>query len=180
MKFWDDLKNYFYQQKLNGAIRNVKAIHTVTNLTDAKTIGIVYDSTKPDNDIIITKFAEHLRAEGKTVEILGYINDPKVESKADILVFNKKALSWTGIPNSDRVKAFTDKKFDLLFAAFTGRHPALEYVAATSKAKWRLGVYTKGKTDLYDMMVMMDGKNDLQYFLNQSVYFLNEIKYDPN
>jgi len=180
MKFWDDLRNYFYQNKLNEAIRNVKTIHKVTNLTDAKTIGIVYDSTKPDNDIVIAKFAEQMRANGKSVELLGYINDPKVDSKADVTIFNKKALSWTGVPNSDKVKAFTDKKFDLLLAPFITNNAPLEFVAATSKAKWRLGVYTKGKTDLYDMMVMMDGKTDLQYFLNQSIYFLNEIKYDSN
>ena len=178
MQLWDDIRNYFYRKNIEKKLEGLKPERILTNLHDAKSIGIVYDSTNPDNDIIITKFAEHLRTEGKTVDILGFVDDKKIDHKADVLIFNTKNLSWNRTPDDDRVEKFADKNFDLLFSAFTEENFPLEYVARTSKAKWRLGTFDEKKTDYYDMMINLSGKNDLQYFLDQSTHFLNKIQYD--
>ena len=178
MQWWDDLRNYFYQRNIQRKLSGVKANRVLTNLKDAKSIGIIYDSTNPDNDIIITKFAEHLRQEGKTVEILGFVDDKKIDHKADVLIFNKKNLSWNLTPADERVEKFVAKNFDLLLASFTGINYPLEYVARTSLAKWRVGSFDEKKTDYYEMMINMGGKTEVQYFLNQATYFLNQIQYD--
>ncbi len=178
MQLWDDIRNYFYRKNIEKKLEGLKPERILTNLHDAKTIGIVYNSTNPDNDIIITKFTEHLRTEGKTVDILGFVDDKKIDHKADVLIFNTKNLSWNRTPDDERVEKFAAKNFDLLFAAFTEENFPLEYVARTSKAKWRLGIFDEKKTDYYDMMINMSGKSDLQHFLNQSTHFLNKIQYD--
>ncbi len=178
MELWDNIRNYFYRKNIEKKLAGLNTKRALTNLHDAKTVGIVYNSTNPDNDIIITKFAEHLRTEGKTVDILGFVDDKKVDHKADVLIFNPNNLSWNRIPNDERVEKFADKSFDLLLAAFTEENFPLEYVARTSKAKWRLGTFDEKKTDYYDMMINMSGKNDLQHFLEQSTHFLNKIQYD--
>ncbi len=178
MELWDDIRNYFYRKNIERKLEGLKPERILTNLHDAKTVGIVYNSTNPDNDIIITKFAEHLRTDGKTVDILGFVDDKKIDHKADVLIFNTKNLSWNRTPVDERVEKFADKNFDLLLAAFTEENFPLEYVSRTSKAKWRLGIFDEKKTDYYDMMINMGDKNDLQHFLNQSTHFLNKIQYD--
>ncbi|MDB5282367.1 MAG: hypothetical protein JWO06_1442 [Bacteroidota bacterium] len=178
MKLWDDIRNYFYKRNLAERISGLKVKRNIINLDDSKSVGIIYDSTNPDNDIIITKFAEGLRKDGKTVDILGYVNDKKIDHKADILVFNKKNLSWTQVPDDTRVEQFAAKKFDLLLACFIGQNLPLEYVAAISNARWRLGVYAANKTEYYDMMINLGEKNNIQYLLDQAIYFLKQIKYD--
>jgi len=90
MKLWEDIRNYFYRKAVERKLEGQNTKRVLTNLDDAETVGILYDSTNPDNDIIITRFAEQLRNDGKTVEILGFINDSKIDHKADIAVFNKK------------------------------------------------------------------------------------------
>lgn len=180
MKLWDDIRNYFYQKNIEGKLRGANTKRHLTNLRNAKTIGIVYDSTNPDNDIIITKFAEHLRNEGKTVEILAFINDKKIDHKADIEVFNTNNINWNLTPADERVEKFAAKNFDLFLACFLEQNFPLEYVARVSAAKWRIGHFDETKTDYYEMMINTGGKNDLQYFLNQTTHFLNEIKYDSN
>ena len=119
-----------------------------------------------------------MRTDGKTVDILGFVDDKKIDHKADVLIFNTKNLSWNRTPVDERVEKFADKNFDLLLAAFTEENFPLEYVSRTSKAKWRLGIFDEKKTDYYDMMINMGDKNDLQHFLNQSTHFLNKIQYD--
>ena len=178
MELWDDLRNYFYQKNIEKKLAGLNPKRVLTNLHDAKTVGIIYDSTNPDNDIIITKFAEHLRTEGKTVDILGFVDDKTIDHKADVLIFNTKNLNWNRTPDDERVEKFADKKFDLFFAAFTTESFPLEFIARTSKAKWRLGTFDEKKTDYYDMMINMSGKNELQHFLEQSTHFLNQIQYD--
>ena len=178
MKLWDDIRNYFYKRNLAERVAGLKVQRAVINFDDTKSVGIIYDSTNPDNDTIITKFAEGLRKDGKTVEILGFVNDKKTDHKADIIVFNTKNLDWTRVPADERVEAFAGENFDILLACFIGESFPLEFVAAISNARWRLGVYEENKTDRYDMMVKLGDKSDIQYFLEQAIYFLKQIKYD--
>ena len=178
MKLWDDIRNYFYKRNLAERVAGLKVERVIINLDDTKTVGIIYDSTNPDNDIIITKFAGGLRKDGKTVDILGFVNDKKIDHKADIIVFNSKNLAWTRVPVDERVEAFAGKNFDILLACFIGENFPLEYVAAISNARWRVGVYDENKTDRYDMMINLGDKNDIQYFLEQATYFLKQIQYD--
>lgn len=180
MKFWNDIQQYFYRRRINVALQGNKAKRVLTNLNDAKSVGIVYDSTNPDNDIIITRFAETLRKLGKQVEILGFVDDNKIDHKADIQVFNIKGLSWNLVPTDPRALSFAAKKFDLLLACFVNENLPLEYLAATSEAKWRVGPFSSNKTAYYDLMINLGGKNNLTYFLDQAVDFLNRIKYDSN
>lgn len=150
----------------------------LTNLHNANTIGILYDSTNPDNDIVITKFAEGLRGQGKTVEILGFVDDKKIDHKADIQIFNSKSLNWIRVPADEKATKFAGQNFDLLFAAFTVENKPLEYIARTSQSGWRVGSYDEKKTDFYDLMINVGDKKELPYFLEQATYFLNKIQYD--
>ena len=179
IKLWHDFRNYFYKRSMSKRLEQTKGDRTITNLHDAHSIGIVYDSSNPDNDITITKYAEGLRKQGKTVELLGLVNDSKTEHKADVQIFNQKMVSWAMVPKNEKIELFTGKKFDLLIASFTEPSLPLEYIAATSGAKWKIGAYAADKTDLYDMMIKLNGKTDLSYFLQQTTHFLNQVKYDP-
>ena len=178
MKYWDNLRNYFYKKNLEERTTNLNVKHDIINLNDAVTIGIVYDSTDPANDTVIADFAQQLRAQNKQVEILGFVNDKKIDSKSGVTIFNKKNLSWTLAPDDERVEKFAAQKFDLLLGCFIGENKPLEFVTCISKARWRVGAYVESKTDCYDMMVNVSEKTGLDYLLQQITHFLNQIKYD--
>lgn len=180
IKFWQNIKQYFYKRALAEAVSRQKAVRSIINLKDAQRIGIIYDSRDTANDATIAQYAEQLRKIGKEVEVLGYISDKKIESKPGIQVLHSKNTGWTGIPNDPKAEAFAAKNFDLLLACFIGSNPTLEYIAATSKAKWRVGVYSKDKTELYELMVNTGSNTDLAYLTTQMTYFLNQINYDSN
>lgn len=172
----DQIRNYFYESVLRQ--RGPGAPRRITNLADAKTIGIIYDSSMPAYDSIIARYAEGLTAKGKTVEVLAYLDDKKIESKPGINIFNKKAVNWYGIPTDDRVTAFCNKPFDVLICAITDENKPLEYMAYISKAKYRVGPFAESKTRLFDLMIQLDTKRDLGYLLQQVTHFLDNIKYN--
>ena len=177
MNIIDRIKDHFYQSVLKQRATG-KPKRVITNLADAKSVGLIYDSTNPDHDITITKFAEMLRNKGKTVEIMAYINDKKVDHKGDIRLFNPKVVNWYGVPIDERVDAFCNKPYDLLICALTADSKPLEYIAYLSKAKYRVGPFAESKTDCYDLMIQMGNKTDLSYLLQQMVHFLENIKYN--
>lgn len=178
MKWWDNLKRYFYKKNLVEQLALVKVNRQVINYNDVKTVGLIYDSTNPANDVVVGKFVERLNGDGKTVEILGFVNDKKIESKPGLNIFNKKEVSWTNVPQSEKALTFAKGKYDLFIGCFIGENLPLEYLAAVSEARWRMGAYTEKKTELYDMMINTGERNDIDYFLNQTIYFLKQIKYD--
>ena len=178
MKYWDNIRNYFYRKNLEDRIKGLNVKHDIINLNDAKTIGIVYDSTNPEHDTVIANFAQELRDQHKEVEILGFINDKKPDSKTGVTIFNKKNLSWTLAPQDERVDKFAGKRFDLLLGCFSSPNLPLEFITRISNARWRVGAYVETKTDCFDMMVNVGTNNDLGYLLKQTTYFLNQIKYD--
>lgn len=178
MTLIERIKSFFYNRALNQKLQGFAPKRSITNLADAKKVGIVYDSSNPDNDIIVTKYAEDLRKQGKQVELMGFVNDKKIDHKADILVFNPNHLEWTGVPKDERINKFAATDFDLMIGAFTGSNLALEYIAYTSKAKWRVGPYLKGKKDAFDLMIRLGDKTGLDYLLKQITHFLNQIHYD--
>ena len=177
MNILDRIRNRLYKSVLRqrGSTRPPRAI---TNLNDAKTVGIIYDSSDPDHDITITKFAEMLRNKGKKFDIIAYIDDKKIDHKGDIALFNPKAVNWYGIPLDERVTTFCNKPFDLLISAVLGESKPLEYIAYLSKAKYRVGPFDEKKTYCYDLMIEMGTKTNLDYLLQQMVSFLDKIKYD--
>lgn len=177
MNIIDRIKNSFYNSvlKQRGTPRPQRSI---TNLNDAHSVGIIYDSTNPDNDITVTKFAEMLRNKGKTVEILAFINDKKVDHKGDIIIFNPKAVNWYGIPLDQRVDAFCNKPFDLLICGLLQESRPLEYIAYLSKARYRVGPFDEKKTYCYDLMIEMGNQKTLGYLLQQMANFLETIKYN--
>ena len=176
MKWWNDIKNYFYRRSLEAGVAVVEVERSLISLEHAHTVGIVFDSTNPANDTTVLQFAEQLRSAGKEVELLGFVDDKKTEVKPGITVFNRKNLNWVEVPQCEQIEKFASKNFDLLLACFTGNSLPLEYVTGISHARWRVGVYAENKTGLYDMMVNMGDKNDIGYLLEQSTYFLNYIK----
>ncbi len=177
MNIIERIKNSFYQSVLKQRGSN-RPKRTIVNLNDAQSIGIIYDSSDPDHDIAVTKLAEMLRSKGKTIEIIAYINDKKVDHKGDITIFNPKTVNWYGIPLDERVEAFCKKPFDLLICAILKESRPLEYIAYLSKAKYRVGPFDQQKTYCYDLMIEMGDKTDLNYLLQQMVHFLENI--NPN
>ncbi len=175
MNIIDRIKNSFYQSVLRqrGAVRPVR---TVINLADAKTAGIIYDASLPEHDAAVAKFAEMMKSKGKTVEIMAYVNDKKIETKEGMAIFNPKAVNWYGVPLDERVSAYCAKPFDLLICAITEGSKPLEYIAYMSKAKYRVGPFDEQKTKYYDLMIEMGEKKDLGYLLGQMTYFLEKIQ----
>ncbi len=139
---------------------------------EAKHVALIFDTTVLDQRKIVELFADNLRKKGKKVTLLAFFNS-KEKPSLPFNFFNKKDLTWRGLPKQIAVNKFLNEQFDLVYCLWTGENLPLEYVGATVKAGFKVGPYSNDLTR-YD--VMIDAKNaDLGHLLQQIEFYLTKI-----
>ncbi len=149
--------------------------HQSVNFESAKKIGILFEATSLDDRKVVLNFTKKLKEQGKKVKLLAFL---KAQPKNENFVFehfNKKDLDWKWRPKNDKVDYFIKQSFDILINLSTSKHPALDYIAAFSHAKFRVGPFTE-KTYCYELMLENGEKKDLKSFLEQITFFLTKMK----
>ena len=149
----------------------------MTDFESVRTVGILFDATHTDDVMVVSRMAEKLREEGKDVTVLGHIRYKVKEDKEDY-VFDATDINWFYVPRMDRVNRFMDARFDLLISAFTGECLPLEYIAAGSKAHFRVGAYKRGKTYCSELMINAHDEFRLADLLDQIMHFTKAIRND--
>lgn len=146
------------------------------NTENIKTIGIVFDATIAENRDVINRFADELRSKGKKVRLLAFFNDKHPHEGTPYPYFNLKELNWYGMPKPEvaAVHDFIKQPFDMLYAAYFGETPALDFITAANKAHFKTGVISLYHQDM-DLGIDMNGKTDLKLLLQQIKFYLNKI-----
>ncbi|MEO1257367.1 MAG: hypothetical protein AAFZ15_01170 [Bacteroidota bacterium] len=144
-------------------------------LENAKSIGVLFDATALEERNIVLQFAEKMKHQSKKVKLLGYFDEKLKSSDFPFLYFDKKQLDWAFRPKSEEVNAFSKEPFDLLVNISKKTILPLDYIAAYSKARFRVGPFTEN-TFCYDLMIDIDEKKGLTAFLNQVLHYLGKMQ----
>jgi hypothetical protein len=175
MAFMGNIRQFLYFKKLRfDAKSHASKPRDMINLFKADRIGILFDASSADDIITVSKYAESLSRLGKQVSILAYQNN-KDKDKDDARFFNKLNVNWFYIPKSDKIVAFHKKNFDILICAFIDESLPLEYIVATSDAKFRVGAFSDAKTNYYELMINTQKNQSIKYLLDQINHFLKVI-----
>lgn len=175
MQLVKQIKGFFYNLALNKAIKGVENVQRqMINIDHAKNIGILFNATKPEEVLTISKFVDQLKTQERNVHILGYQNLGS-KNEAGERFFNNETVSFFGIPKDEKIVEFQKLNLDILICAFKDECLPLEYVAATSKARFRVGAFNQSKTNYYELMINTGSDNNLPYLLQQVHHFLKVI-----
>jgi len=155
------------------------------SFNEAKTIGVVYDSTDEKNFEIIKRYVKELREiYKKDVLALGYYHGKELPnmrfSKLGLDFFTRKNLNWHSKPNAPVVRNFTLKDFDILIDLHTGNSLPFRYVIAMTKAKFKIGRYERSSAPFYDFMISIEENTSLTKFIEQVNHYLNMLKHEPS
>lgn len=170
------IKRNIYEFLLQRKISRSNAKREVVQLSEASRIGILYDASQPENTITVSRFSELLKQQGKDVSLLGFVNEQRNDFSDKPSLFNKKELNWMQQPISEKVQTFIKSDFDILINAWMGEQLTLEYIAALSNARYRVGEYSRKKTFCNEMMIDVHGRQELSYLVDQIAHYLNVFK----
>lgn len=176
MNFLKKIKLFFHYLFLKNKLHFFKRERKFINIGEAKEIGILFDGTETENRAIILQFSEKLKEENKHVELLGFVKNSKLAVDLDFPFYTKKNLNWFFVPSGEYISYFMHKPFDILISAYTIDNISLEYIAACSHAKFRVGKYSENKTHCHDFMINTEGNEELHDFMLQVSHYIKIIK----
>lgn len=155
------------------------------SFNQAKTVGIIFDATNAEDFELIKRYVQFLRESRKKVKVLGYYPSKRIPemtySKLEYDFFSQKEINWLGKPSAMVIQNFISEEYDVLLDLNIHDHFPLKYVAALSKATFKVGKYSLQDVDIYDMMIDSDNTKTLKYFLRQvDVYITMLNKVEPS
>lgn len=133
---------------------DVIRLRRVRNMSEIRSIGMVYDATDREVFEYINEVVRRFRAEMKKVHTLGYINSKDdrdmLSSKLGFDFFNRKNLDFYLRPSHPLVDNFIGENFDLLIDFNVERLWPLEYVMKRSRAALKVGLWPQANSP-YDL-----------------------------
>ncbi|MEL7220834.1 MAG: hypothetical protein AAGJ93_05910 [Bacteroidota bacterium] len=153
MEFIERIKSRFYQKSLpaHPARSQGKVPRT---LDDAKSIGILFNATDIDRRKQVLRYADQLKKSGKTVDLLGFIEQVDKEATFSFNFYTDKQVDWARRPKGEDVSKFLTKSFDVFICLFPKTSPSSEFLALHCPARLKIGP-VPSRTDCYDLMLDM-------------------------
>ncbi len=173
MGFLQGLKEKIYYHKLNKLIKASKG--DAVRFTQAQHIGILFDATDDTDCKVILNFEKDLTQRRRKVSLLGYVNSNEKElPETGYTYFNRRGLKFDLTPKDEKAIEFMKQPFDILFCLHTKHSLPLEFIAAASNAKFKIGHYIEEQSDVYDFMVYGKSKS-IRAVIQQMERYLEKI-----
>lgn len=177
MQFLEQIRLRFHRSFLKKELVTQKSKRSTMYLDSANFIGILFDGTEPAEREIVLAYAEQLKETGKKVKLLAFFDNKLKGESFAFPAFNRLQLDWALRPTSREALEFKDQPFDLLLNISKNSVTPLDYLAALSKARFRVGPYTD-QTFCYDLLIEHAGKMDLKTFHQQVIFYMKKMR--PN
>ncbi|HOZ90098.1 MAG TPA: hypothetical protein PKX59_04190 [Bacteroidia bacterium] len=166
---------YFLKKESEGLYRNKEAM----NFSKAKNIGILFDATVEEDFDLVKKYIKFLKDSKKRVRSFGYYNTKEIPAmqyaKLEVDFFTKKQVNWHLKPSDPLITNFTEEEFDILINFTVHQCLPLVYIAALSKAKFKIGKHFPKYEMYYDLLLEVEEGKSLKYFMRNVDVYLNMI-----
>ena len=168
--------NYFLQKDLAKRKRKI----TVCNIEKANSIGILYKVENEKNYQGIKDYVKWLKEEGvKQVLALGYVEQKELPSylqhQLSFDFFSSQDLNWYMKPTGNTIANFVTTDYDILIDLSHEECFPVKYALGKSRAKFKVGKYSKKKEPLYDMMIDVKEVKSLRFLVEQITHYLTII-----
>lgn len=179
MKIIEDIKNNIGRWQLGRELRTQKGKRKRIPFDQMNHIGIVYDANNNENEGILTTYANELRAQGKKVFMLGFVNEKELPATKKLVLnsefFWKAKLTGLNLPDKGKIGQFLQLEFDLLLNVYLEPVLPLMAITAYSHAKYKVGPYLDGGLPYYDFMVDIKPRNEIPFLIEQMDFYLRNI-----
>lgn len=166
---------YFLKKETEGIYRTKQAI----NFNEAKSIGILFDATVSEDFELVKKYIKFLKDHKKRVRSFGFYNAKEIPtmqySKLEYDFFTRKQVNWHFKPTDPLIKNFVEEEFDILINFTVHQCLPLVYIAALSKAKFKIGKHFSNYEMYYDLLLNVEEGKSLKYFMRNVDVYLNMI-----
>jgi hypothetical protein len=180
MKLIEDIKNFLGKWQLHKEIKHKKAKNKLVAFGQVNHVGIVYNAETKEHEQLVARYANELRAEGKKVFMLGYVDAKQLPANKKFLLnsefFWREKLNGINLPIKGNIGQFLQLEFDLLLNLYQEPLLPMQAISAFSKAKYRVGANVADNIDFNDATIDTGNRNDVKFLIEQIDFYLRSIK----
>lgn len=150
------------------------------NINNAKTIGLVWDASNPEELPTLSHFHQKMAEKNIDVKIISYFPGKNLPDKLTAIRYltclKKDEINITYRPVSYEANTFIKTRFDILIDInFKDLFP-LRYISYLSMAGFKVGIFDSGSENSpYDLMMEFNKTTDINTYLTQVIYYLEMI-----
>ncbi len=178
-KKYNPFKARFNKLFLRNYTNDMGRETVITPLNKVQSVGVTFVVTNPNEFESVKKVIKQIASRGLNTFALGYIPTKKPEefylSEKTINFFYDKELDWLLRPNSEASFEFQQTPFDILIDLGSVDYPPMHYLLYKSKAKFKVGWFTKQENSPFDLMMNMSPEEGSESFISQVLHYLDKF-----
>jgi len=166
---------------LSGKASKLKRRVFYSNVNEIRKIGIVWDASKSEDFICLSKFHQKMHERDIDVKIIGFYSGEELPNRLTAIKYlsciRKKELSFFYNPVSEESVAFINTRFDVLIDVNFEKKFPLCYISTLSTASLKVGLYDTGNNaSIFDLMMDLKKPVHVENYLEHVVHYLELIK----
>ena len=152
----------------------------ITNLSNIKNIGIVWDASNPDEFLLLSRFHQKMHERNIDVKILGYFPGKDLPDQYTAIRFltclKKQEVDFLYRPLSSQINSFINHRFDLMIDINFKKLFPLVYISSLSLAGLKVGLADKKpEASQFDLMIELRNPVNIENYLSQVLFYLEMI-----
>ena len=167
---------FFLNRAIKKEMRKLKRNVQIFNLSQAKSIGVVYNASTENNYSRAAGLIRHLQAQDKFVKSIGLspfkVKPAYLPAKLSYDFISLDEMNWFKKPAGKFVDDFINYEFDVLIDLNLSGDDTLRYVTSLSKAKFRIGLYNEEHKDIYDFMLEGIEPGKVSLYIKELLHYL--------
>ena len=178
MQFIEDFKQKVGRWVFHRDLIKNNRIKEVCNLTNASSVGILYDATSEKQVRTIQPFVSYFFDLKKEVKALGFVDANELSychtPKLQYDFFYKKDLNWYYKPQNYIIDNFIKKEHDILINLCDSSIIPIKYLVASSLAHFKIGIHEENY-EIYDLMISLKEDKSMQKLIHEIKHYINLI-----
>lgn len=177
---FDGFKHRIGLKQMRREFKSLRRTGKVINLDLAQSVAIIYRVDDENKLATVKKYVKHLKEEEgiRKIFTLGYFPGKELPEflrpQLEFDFFCKKDLLWNEKPNCNAVKNFCAEYYDILIDLEDEEIVPLRYTLNWSKARFKVGYFSKEFSHYYDLMMSLE-KKELSEYITQVNHYLSII-----
>jgi hypothetical protein len=155
------------------------------NINGARSIGIVWDASNPEEFTVLSQFHQKMNEKNIDVRILGYYPGKHLPDRCTAIRYltclKSQDINIFYRPVAQEANSFMSTRFDILIDINFRQLFPLQYISSLSMAGFKVGIFDNGfENPPYDLMMELNKNTDINTYLTQVVYYLEMINTGTN
>lgn len=166
------MSRYFFRKAINA----IPSISLPDQKTNRDNISICFLLNGLDEDKLFKtrKYIEETFSYLPQISFLILGHQIVEDVATHLCIYSEKEIDWKGIPKSESVDRFLEKKWDLFFTLSTDYRPDFEYLTKSAQARYKIGYLLPEA--YYDLDIALQAEENS----NHSLFLKEVITYCPD